>query len=240
MPAEFHPAVANWFDRTFDAPTPAQRAAWPEISAQRHVLIAAPTGSGKTLAAFLAVIDALVREGVAGNGSLPDETRVVYVSPLKALSNDIQRNLESPLSGIRDELATLALPPVDIRTFVRTGDTPQHERAASVRRPPHIVVTTPESLYILMGSESGRRMLESTRTVIVDEIHAMVASKRGAHLALTLERLESLTGRKLTRIGLSARATCGRMAAPPAPSSTPVTCVRATCSSRSRRRRSRR
>jgi ATP-dependent Lhr-like helicase len=204
MPAEFHPAVANWFDRTFDAPTPAQRAAWPEISAQRHVLIAAPTGSGKTLAAFLAVIDELVREGVAGNGSLPDETRVVYVSPLKALSNDIQRNLESPLSGIRDELATLALPPVDIRTFVRTGDTPQHERAASVRRPPHIVVTTPESLYILMGSESGRRMLESTRTVIVDEIHAMVASKRGAHLAVTLERLESLTRRKLTRIGLSA------------------------------------
>src|SRR6201981_3788570 len=200
MTTDFHPAVANWFDRTFDAPTRAQRAAWPAISAQRHVLIAAPTGSGKTLAAFLAVIDELVREGVAGNGSLPDETRVVYVSPLKALSNDIQRNLESPLSGIRDELATLALPPVDIRTFVRTGDPPQHERAASVRRPPHIVVTTPESLYILMGSESGRRMLESTRTVIVDEIHAMVASKRGAHLAVTLERLESVAGRKLTRI----------------------------------------
>ena len=203
MPADFHPAVANWFDRTFDAPTPAQRAAWPEIAAQRHVLIAAPTGSGKTLAAFLAVIDALVREGVA-DGVLPDETRVVYVSPLKALSNDIQRNLESPLSGIRDELAALGLPAVDIRTFVRTGDTPQHERAASARRPPHIVVTTPESLYILMGSESGRRMLASTRTVIVDEIHAMVASKRGAHLAITLERLEALTGRRLTRIGLSA------------------------------------
>ena len=204
MPADFHPAVANWFDRTFDAPTPAQRAAWPEIRAQRHVLIAAPTGSGKTLAAFLAVLDELVREGVAAAGALPDETRVVYVSPLKALSNDIQRNLESPLSGIRDELAALALPAVDIRTFVRTGDTPQHERAASARRPPHIVVTTPESLYILMGSESGRRMLASTRTVIVDEIHAMVASKRGAHLALTLERLEALAGRKLTRIGLSA------------------------------------
>ena len=204
MPAEFHPAVANWFDRTFDAPTPAQRAAWPEIIAQRHVLIAAPTGSGKTLAAFLAVIDELVREGVAADGLLPDETRVVYVSPLKALSNDIQRNLESPLLGLRDELATLALPAVDIRTFVRTGDTPQHERTASARRPPHIVVTTPESLYILMGSESGRRMLVSTRTVIVDEIHAMVASKRGAHLAVTLERLEALTGRRLTRIGLSA------------------------------------
>jgi len=147
MPAEFHPAVANWFDRTFDAPTPAQRAAWPAIIAQRHVLIAAPTGSGKTLAAFLAVIDELVREGAAGG--LADETRVVYVSPLKALSNDIQRNLESPLTGIRDELAALGLPEVDIRTFVRTGDTPQHERTAMRKRPPHIVVTTPESLYIL-------------------------------------------------------------------------------------------
>jgi len=202
MPADFHPAVTNWFDRTFDAPTPAQSAAWPAIIAQRHVLIAAPTGSGKTLAAFLAVIDELVREGAASG--LPDETRVVYVSPLKALSNDIQRNLESPLTGIRDELAALGLPQVDIRTFVRTGDTPQHERTAMRKRPPHIVVTTPESLYILMGSESGRQMLESTRTVIVDEIHAMVASKRGVHLALTLERLEALTGRRLRRIGLSA------------------------------------
>ena len=203
MTADFHPAVANWFDRTFDAPTPAQRAAWPAILAQRHVLIAAPTGSGKTLAAFLAVIDELVRDGLGANG-LAQETRVVYVSPLKALSNDIQRNLESPLTGIRDELAARGLPPVDIRTFVRTGDTPQHERALMRRRPPHIVVTTPESLYILMGSVSGREMLASTRTVIVDEIHAMVASKRGVHLALTLERLEALAGRRLRRIGLSA------------------------------------
>ncbi|MBV8342819.1 MAG: DEAD/DEAH box helicase, partial [Gammaproteobacteria bacterium] len=203
MTAEFHPAVANWFARTFAAPTEAQRAAWPAIAAQRHVLIAAPTGSGKTLAAFLAVIDELVRAGLAAGG-LPDETRVVYVSPLKALSNDIHRNLEAPLAGIRAELAALALPAIEIRTFVRTGDTPQRERAASVRRPPHIVVTTPESLYILMGSESGRRMLSCTRTVIVDEIHAMVGSKRGAHLALTLERLEALAGRKLTRVGLSA------------------------------------
>jgi ATP-dependent Lhr-like helicase len=203
MPSSFHPAVASWFDRTFDAPTDAQRAAWPAISAQRHVLIAAPTGSGKTLAAFLAVIDELVRSGLATNG-LADETQVVYVSPLKALSNDIHRNLEAPLAGIRDELALLGLPQIDIRTFVRTGDTPQHERRASVKRPPHIVVTTPESLYILMGSESGRQMLASTRTVIVDEIHAMVGSKRGVHLALTLERLEALAGRRLTRIGLSA------------------------------------
>jgi len=204
MPAAFHPAVARWFACTFDAPTPAQSAAWPAIAAQRHVLIAAPTGSGKTLAAFLAVIDELVRSGVAAGGRLPDETLVVYVSPLKALSNDIHRNLEAPLAGIRAQLRALALPDVDIRTFVRTGDTPQRERAASAKRPPHIVVTTPESLYILLGSESGRRMLASTRTVIVDEIHVMAGAKRGVHLSLTLERLESLAGRKLTRVGLSA------------------------------------
>lgn len=199
----FHPAVANWFSRTFDAPTPPQEQAWPAIQAQRHVLIAAPTGSGKTLAAFLAAIDQLVREGVEGQG-LTDETHIVYVSPLKALSNDIQRNLESPIAGIRAELEVLGLPDVDIRTFVRTGDTPQSERTAMRKRPPHIVVTTPESLYILLGSESGRKMLATTRTVIVDEIHAMVGTKRGLHLALSLERLESLAGRKLTRVGLSA------------------------------------
>jgi ATP-dependent Lhr-like helicase len=203
MPASFHPAVERWFQRTFALPTDAQRQAWPAIASQRHVLIAAPTGSGKTLAAFLAVIDELVREGVAA-GALTDETRVVYVSPLKALSNDINRNLEAPLAGISAELRELGLPEPGIRTFVRTGDTPQHERRQSVRRPPHIVVTTPESLYILMGSESGRQMLATTRTVIVDEIHAIAGSKRGAHLALTLERLESLAGRKLTRVGLSA------------------------------------
>ena len=199
----FHPAVSGWFGRTFAAPTTAQRVAWPAIAAQHHVLIAAPTGSGKTLAAFLAVIDQLVRAGLEPQG-LADETYVVYVSPLKALSNDIHRNLEAPLAGIRAQLEALGLPPVEIRTFVRTGDTPQHERRASVKRPPHIIVTTPESLYILLGSESGRRMLASTRTVIVDEIHAVAGSKRGVHLALTLERLEALAGRKLTRVGLSA------------------------------------
>jgi ATP-dependent helicase Lhr and Lhr-like helicase len=203
MPASFHPAVAAWFARTFESPTPAQRAAWPAIAAQRHVLIAAPTGSGKTLAAFLAVIDELVREGLA-SGALTEETRVVYVSPLKALSNDIHTNLEAPLAGIRAELGRLGLSDIDVRTFVRTGDTPQSERTAMRKRPPHIVVTTPESLYILMGSQSGREMLASTRTVIVDEIHTMVGSKRGVHLALTLERLEALTQRRLTRVGLSA------------------------------------
>ncbi len=201
--ASFHPAVANWFNRTFDAPTPPQEHAWPAIQAQQHVLIAAPTGSGKTLAAFLAAIEQLVREGVEGDG-LADETHIVYVSPLKALSNDIRRNLEAPLAGIRTELQALSLPDVDIRTFVRTGDTPQSERTAMRKRPPHIVVTTPESLYILLGSESGRKMLSTTRTVIVDEIHAMVGTKRGLHLALSLERLEALAGRKLTRVGLSA------------------------------------
>jgi ATP-dependent Lhr-like helicase len=198
----FHPAVAAWFEATFARPTEAQREAWPAIRAGRNVLIAAPTGSGKTLAAFLAAIDELVREGVAGQ--LADETRVVYVSPLKALSNDVRINLEVPLEGIRAQLERTDSPDVEIRTAVRTGDTPQAERNAMRKRPPHIVVTTPESLYILLGSESGRRTLQTTRTVIVDEIHALVSSKRGSHLALTLERLDALCGRRCTRIGLSA------------------------------------
>src|SRR5215470_9920287 len=200
--ATFHPAVAEWFDRSFAAPTPAQAGAWPAIQAGRDVLIAAPTGSGKTLAAFLAAIDALVRQGL--DGGLTDETQIVYVSPLKALSNDIKRNLEAPLAGIRAALAAQGLPDVDIRTWVRHGDTPQGERDRMRRRPPHIVVTTPESLYILLGSESGRAMLATTRTVIVDEIHAVAGNKRGTHLAISLERLDALCGRRLSRIGLSA------------------------------------
>jgi ATP-dependent helicase Lhr and Lhr-like helicase len=198
----FHPAVAEWFARNFAAPTAAQAKAWPAIQAGEHVLIAAPTGSGKTLAAFLAAIDGLVRQGVAGE--LRDETQIVYVSPLKALSNDIQRNLEGPLAGIRERLRAQGLPDVDIRAWVRTGDTPSRERASMRRRPPHIVVTTPESLYILLGSESGRAMLATTRSVIVDEIHAVAPNKRGAHLALSLERLAALCGDRLLRIGLSA------------------------------------
>jgi len=202
VPHSFHPAVAAWFSRTFDAPTPAQAQAWPAIQSGQPVLVAAPTGSGKTFAAFLAAIDKLVKEGIAQG--LPDETRILYVSPLKALSNDIQRNLEAPLRGIRGELAAQELPDVEIRTMVRTGDTPPSERARMRRTAPHIVVTTPESLYILLTSTSGRQMLATCRTVIVDEIHAIAGNKRGAHLALSLERLQALVERPLVRIGLSA------------------------------------
>src|SRR5437764_3087818 len=198
----FHPAVAAWFAQSFAKPTPAQAQAWPGIQAGRHVLVAAPTGSGKTLAALLAAIGALLRQGLEGR--LADETQVVYVSPLKALSNDIQRNLEAPLAGIREALRARGLPDVEIRTWVRTGDTPASERDRMRRRPPHIVVTTPESLYILLGSESGRAMLATTRTVIVDEIHAIAPNKRGSHLAISLERLNALCGNRLQRIGLSA------------------------------------
>ena len=155
--ASFHPAVAGWFNERFAAPTAAQADAWPAIMAGQNVLIAAPTGSGKTLAAFLGAIDALVRQCV--EQGLKDETQVVYVSPLKALSNDIQRNLEAPLVGIRESLRKQGLPELTIRTWVRTGDTPQAERQRNHRTPPHIVVTTPESLYILLGSASGRAML---------------------------------------------------------------------------------
>src|SRR5919198_332844 len=198
----FHPAVAAWFASAFQAPTPAQADAWPAIKSGQHVLIAAPTGSGKTLAAFMAAIDDLVRQGLEGR--LTDETQVVYVSPLKALSNDIQRNLETPLAGIREALRAHGLPEAEIRTWVRTGDTPAGERDRMRRRPPHIVVTTPESLYILLGSESGRAMLKTTRTVIVDEIHAVASNKRGTHLAVSLERLADLCDDRLLRIGLSA------------------------------------
>src|SRR5262245_30990874 len=193
MPTDrFHPAVAAWFRRQFpDGPTESQLRAWPSILDGRSTLIAAPTGSGKTLAAFLAAIDGLVHQAVEGR--LEDATQVVYVSPLKALSNDIPVNLQAPLAGIRDELAARGLRDLaDIRTLVRTGDTPAKDRAAMVRRPPHILVTTPESLYILLTSERGRAMLRTTRAVIVDEIHALIDDRRGSHLALSLERLESL------------------------------------------------
>ncbi len=198
----FHPAVRAWFERTFEAPTEPQRRGWPAIRSGRHTLIAAPTGSGKTLAAFLLAIDDLVRQSL--DGTLEDTTQVVYVSPLKALSNDIRKNLRVPLEGIACELVECGLPPAPIRAAVRTGDTPASERAAMVRKPPHILVTTPESLYILLTSDGGRRMLAGTRTVIVDEIHAVADDKRGSHLAVSLERLRDLVGGELQRIGLSA------------------------------------
>ncbi|SEO37360.1 ATP-dependent helicase Lhr and Lhr-like helicase [Luteibacter sp. UNC138MFCol5.1] len=199
----FHPAVAAWFGEAFPEPTPAQVAAWPAIRSGRHTLVAAPTGSGKTLTAFLSAIDTLVREGVE-QGGLRDRTTILYVSPLKALSNDIRINLEAPLAGIREALRARGLPDLEIRTAVRTGDTPSSDREKMKRRPPHILVTTPESLYVLLGSDSGRAMLRDVREVIVDEIHAVAASKRGSHLAVSLERLESLAQRRITRIGLSA------------------------------------
>jgi ATP-dependent Lhr-like helicase len=200
---QFHPAVQAWFGNTFpNGATPAQLDAWPAIASGGHALIAAPTGSGKTLAAFLAAIDSLMREGAAGG--LQDVTRVVYVSPLKALSNDIQRNLEAPLAGISAQLMRLGLRAPEVRAQVRTGDTTQSERASMRRTPPHILVTTPESLYLLLTSASGREMLATVRTVIVDEIHAVAQTKRGAHLALTLERLAANASQPVQRIGLSA------------------------------------
>jgi ATP-dependent helicase Lhr and Lhr-like helicase len=198
----FHPAVTSWFLSVFHAPTEVQTQAWPAIQSGRDTLISAPTGSGKTLAAFLAEIDRLVVEGLSH--SLPDETRVLYISPLKALSNDIHRNLELPLNGIRDALLEQGYEDVPVRSMVRTGDTSSSQRAMMKRTPPHILVTTPESLYILLTSDSGRQMLQTVRSVIVDEIHAVAGNKRGAHLMLSLERLSALCAKPPVRIGISA------------------------------------
>src|SRR5688500_4061317 len=196
LPPDFHPVLREWWASRFAEPTAAQLEGWRAIRQGQHTLIAAPTGSGKTLAAFLTSIDELFKEGM--ERGLPDEVRVIYVSPLKALSADIHKNLAVPRREIH------AIAPVKITAAVRSGDTPQPERAAMLRTPPHILVTTPESLYLLLTAERSRQMLKTARIVIVDEIHAVLQSRRGAHLALSLERLDHVCGRRLQRIGLSA------------------------------------
>src|SRR5262245_16342478 len=200
--SRFHPLVQRWFTTAIGTPTSAQARGWTAIHDARHTLIAAPTGSGKTLAAFLSALDELTREGQ--KSPLPDEVRVVYVSPLKALSADIHKNLAEPRRAIRQLAKDEGIGVPDITAAVRTGDTSQSERTAMIRRPPHILVTTPESLYLLLTAERSREMLRTVRTVIVDEIHAVIGTRRGAHLAVTLERLQAVAATPLLRIGLSA------------------------------------
>ena len=200
--SQFHPAVQQWFDKNFEQPSDIQQQAWPEISKGNHTLIAAPTGSGKTLAAFLSAINDLIIQGI--NGQLKEETQVVYISPLKALSNDIQKNLQLPLKGINEELFNMGTAHVPITAMVRSGDTTASARTSMIKHPPHILVTTPESLYLLLTSVNGRKLLENAKTVIVDEIHALIGDKRGSHLSLSLERLHNLTVNNLNRIGISA------------------------------------
>lgn len=200
--SRFHPLIAEWFRSSVGAPTDVQVQAWPAIQSGGAVLIAAPTGSGKTFAAFLSCIDHLFKQALARE--LDEHTQVLYVSPLKALSNDIQKNLQQPLAAIGNAALSAGLLMPELRVLVRTGDTPMAERQQMLKRPPHILVTTPESLYILLTAEKSRRLLQTVRTVIVDEIHAVAPNKRGAHLALSLERLEALTLTKPQRIGLSA------------------------------------
>ncbi|CUV02211.1 Uncharacterized ATP-dependent DNA helicase PA3272 [hydrothermal vent metagenome] len=199
---QFHPLVQEWFKSRFSEPTEAQTYGWPAIAQGRHTLIAAPTGSGKTLAAFMASIDSLVRQGLSGE--IPDSTQVVYVSPLKALSNDIQKNLATPLEEIAELADAAGTPLPKIRAVVRTGDTKASERAKMAKRPPHILITTPESLYILLTSRSGRQGLAGVHTLILDEIHAIADDKRGSHLSLSVERLCALAENPIVRIGLSA------------------------------------
>ena len=198
----FHPIISEWFCSCVGQPTEVQQQAWPTIQSGADALIAAPTGSGKTLAAFLSCIDQLFKQALARE--LDDHTHVLYVSPLKALSNDIQKNLQKPLAEIGDRALQTGLMMPELRVLVRTGDTPMADRQHMLKRPPHILVTTPESLFILLTAEKSRRLLQTVRTIIVDEIHALAPNKRGAHLVLSLERLEALTFIKPQRIGLSA------------------------------------
>src|SRR5947209_4315922 len=200
--APFHPVLQRWFSETIGTPTTVQLRGWEAIRERRHTLIAAPTGSGKTLAAFLTALDDLYVESLTN--PLPDEVRVVYVSPLKALSADIHKNLAEPRRGIKRIAEEMGLDAPRITAAVRTGDTTASERAAMLRKPPHILVTTPESLYLLLTAERSREMLRTARTVIVDEIHAVIGTRRGAHLGITLERLQQVAEQPLLRLGLSA------------------------------------
>src|SRR5437016_13355416 len=211
LPQDFHPVLQRWWETRFRdpsgarvlPPTEAQFEGWRSIRTGQHTLIAAPTGSGKTLAAFLTSIDQLLRESLE-TGELPDEVRVVYVSPLKALSADIHKNLAEPRREMRRIAEEMGSPPVGRTAARRSGDTPQRDRASMLRSPPHILVTTPESLYLLLTAARSREMLKTASVVIVDEIHAVLESRRGAHPALSLERLDHVAGRPLQRIGLSA------------------------------------
>ena len=202
MNRRFHPLIRKWFDETLGKPSEPQRKGWPAIATGSHTLILAPTGTGKTLAAFLWELNALIVEGM--KEPLANGVHLLYISPLKALNNDIQRNLETPLAELRRRFEKEGKAFPEIRVAVRTGDTPASARARMLRKSPHILITTPESLNIMLTSVRGRGMFHSTRAVIVDERHASAGSKRGAHLALTLERLEALTSTSPQRIGLSA------------------------------------
>ncbi len=201
--ASFLTPVAAWFEEAFGAPTPPQAQGWPAIQRGEHTLILAPTGSGKTLAAFLWGIDQLFRELSSPEGA-PDGVRLIYISPLKALNNDVHRNLRRPLAGIRRKADELGLELPSIRVAVRSGDTPQRERRAMLKQPPHILITTPESLYLVLSSPKAREMFRSVHTVIVDEIHTLAGNKRGVHLSLSLERLQALADEEVQRLGLSA------------------------------------
>jgi ATP-dependent helicase Lhr and Lhr-like helicase len=198
----FHPLVSHWFDTTLGEPTEPQIAGWPKIQNKENVLIVAPTGSGKTLTAFLAVLNELFRE--AASGTLKSETKILYVSPLKALSNDIEKNLLLPLEQMKTLAQNQGLSWPEITVKVRTGDTSPAERAAMVKKPPHILITTPESLYLYLTSERSRKTLQSVRTVVVDEIHALARDKRGSHFALSMERLKHVSQETIQLIGLSA------------------------------------
>jgi len=194
---DFSPATRAWFESAFAAPTEAQTRGWDAIGRGDHTLVLAPTGSGKTLAAFLWALDRLLSGG-AGNGC-----KVLYVSPLKALTYDVARNLRAPLTGIAQEAARMGIQLPEVRVATRTGDTPAEDRRAMAKKPPDILITTPESLFLILTSQAAS-MLAGVEHVIVDEIHAVASTKRGTHLALSLERLEEITERPPQRIGLSA------------------------------------